>query len=157
MALKYAGEEEYSYLVAPDLSLRHIDIVQLCSLRWLVEFFIQDQKAHGGWNRMSKQQGKEGSMRGVILSLLCDHVLLLHPEQSARLKSKQPRLLAGCLIERLNTDCKATVRIGEFSRGDLSRGNNKALDHDFGDKDAHTPCGIVNKDPSQLYLNMSSS
>ena len=37
-------------------------------------------------------------------------------------------------------DCKATVKIGEFSRGGLSRGNNKALDHDFSDKGSHTPC-----------------
>ena len=54
-------------------------------------------------------------------------------------------------------DCKATVKIGEFSRGGLSRGNNKALDHDFGDQGAHTPCGIVNEDSGQLYLNIGSS
>jgi len=103
IALKYEGEEQYRYLVASDMSWRHTDIVQLYSLRWLVEVFIQDWKAHGGWNRLSKQQGKEGSERGLILSLLCDHLLLLHPEQSARLKNKQPGLPVGCLIERLNT------------------------------------------------------
>ena len=54
-------------------------------------------------------------------------------------------------------DCKATVKIGEFSRGGLSRGNNKALDHDFGDQGAHTPCGIVDEDSGQLYLNMGCS
>lgn len=54
-------------------------------------------------------------------------------------------------------DCKATVKIGEFSRGGLSRGNNKALDHDFGHRGAHTPCGIVNEDSGQLYLNIGSS
>lgn len=54
-------------------------------------------------------------------------------------------------------DCKATVKIGEFSRGGLSRGNNKALDHDFGDQGVHTPCGIVNEDSGQLYLNIGSS
>ena len=37
----------------------------------------------------------------MILSLLCDHLLLLHPEQSARLKSKQPGLPVGCLTDRL--------------------------------------------------------
>ena len=40
--------------------------------------------------------------RGVILSLLCDHLLLLHPEQSARLKNKQPGMPVGCLIEHIN-------------------------------------------------------
>ena len=60
---------------------------------------------------MSKQQGKEGSERGLILSLLCDHLLLLHPEQSARLKNKQPGLPAGCLVERLKAEALVdTVR-----------------------------------------------
>jgi hypothetical protein len=54
-------------------------------------------------------------------------------------------------------DCKATVKIGEFSRGGLSRGNNKALDHDFSDKGSHTPCGIVDEDSGRLYINMGSS
>jgi hypothetical protein len=104
VALKYEGEASYRYLVASDLSWRHIDIAQLYSLRWLVEVFIQDWKAHGGWNRLAKQQGEEGSTRGVILSLLCDHLLLLHPEQSARLKNKQPGMPVGCLIEHLKVE-----------------------------------------------------
>jgi hypothetical protein len=104
VALKYEGEEEYRYLVASDLSWHHADIAKLYSLRWLVEVFIQDWKAYGGWNRLSKQQGKEGSERGLILSLLCDHALLLHPEQLARLKNKQPGLPTGCLVERIKAD-----------------------------------------------------
>jgi hypothetical protein len=54
-------------------------------------------------------------------------------------------------------DCKATVKIGEFSRGGLSRGNNKACDHDFAAQGSHTPCGIVNEDSGQLYINLGSS
>jgi len=54
-------------------------------------------------------------------------------------------------------DCKATVKIGEFSRGGLSRGNNKACDHDFARQGSHTPCGIVNEDSGQLYINLGSS
>jgi Rhodopirellula transposase DDE domain len=54
-------------------------------------------------------------------------------------------------------DCKATVNIGELSRGGLSRGNNKACDHDFAKKGSHTPCGIVDEDSGQLYINMGSS
>ena len=61
-------------------------------------------KAHGGWNRLSKQRGAEGSRRGLILSLLCEHVLLLHPEQSVRLKNKQPGMPVGCLIEHLKAE-----------------------------------------------------
>ena len=51
---------------------------------------------------MSKQQGDEGAVRGMTLSLLCDHLLLLHPEQSACLKNKQPGMPVGCLIEHIN-------------------------------------------------------
>lgn len=104
VALKYEDEEEYRYLVASDMSWHHADIARLYSLRWLVEVFIQDWKAHGGWNRLSKQQGVEGSRRGLILSLLCEHLLLLHPEQSVRLKHNQPGMPAGCLIEHLKTE-----------------------------------------------------
>jgi hypothetical protein len=104
VALKYENEEEYRYLVASDLSWRFDDIARMYTLRWLVEVFIQDWKAHCGWNKLSKQQGVEGSERGLIMSLLCDHLLLLHPEQSIRLKNKQPGLPVGCLIERLKIE-----------------------------------------------------
>jgi len=102
VALKYEGEMEYRFIVACDLTWRHKDIVQAYTLRWLVEVFIADWKGHGGWNTLSKQQGDEGATRGVTLSLLCDHLLLLHPLQSARLKNKQPGMPVGCLIEHIN-------------------------------------------------------
>lgn len=54
-------------------------------------------------------------------------------------------------------DCKATVKLGELSRGGLSRGDNKACDHDFVTQGSHTPCGIVNEDSGQLYINMGCS
>lgn len=54
-------------------------------------------------------------------------------------------------------DCKATVKLGELSRGGLSRGNNKASDHDFAKNGSHTPCGIVDEDSGQLFINMGSS
>ncbi|MEO7048500.1 MAG: hypothetical protein ABI091_24590 [Ferruginibacter sp.] len=102
IALKYEGETEYRFIVASDLTWRHKDIVQAYTLRWLVEVFIADWKGHGGWNTLSKQQGDESATRGVILSLLCDHLLLLHPLQSARIKNKQPGMPVGCLIEHIN-------------------------------------------------------
>ena len=104
VALKYEGEDNYRYLVASDLSWRYGDIARLYTLRWLVEVFIQDWKTYGGWNRLTKQQGVTGSTHGVILSLLVDHLLLLHPEQKVRLKNKQPGLPVGCLIEQLNNE-----------------------------------------------------
>jgi len=104
VALKYFGSTEYRFLVASNLSWRHQDIARHYTLRWLVEVFIQDWKSFEGWNQLAKQQGEKGSMRGVILSLLCDHLLLVHPKQSARLKNKQPGMPVGCLIEHLNVE-----------------------------------------------------
>lgn len=126
IALKYEDEEDYRYLVASDMSWRHTDIARLYTLRWLVEVFIQDWKAHGGWNRLSKQQGVEGSQRGVILSLLCEHLLLLHPEQFVRLKNKQPGMPAGCLIERLNAEALIET-IKEVVKSDDKEAALKAL------------------------------
>jgi hypothetical protein len=40
IALKYAGESEYRYLVATDMTWRTIDITQVYTLRWLVEVFF---------------------------------------------------------------------------------------------------------------------
>ena len=45
----------------------------------------------------------------MILSVLCDHMLLLHPEQSARLEHKQPALTVGCLVEKLRMDALLDV------------------------------------------------
>ena len=109
VAIKYKNEDEYRFLVASDLSWRHEDIIRTFTLRWLIEVFIEDWKQHEGWNRMTKHQGEEGSMRGVILSLLCDHMLLLHPEQLARLKNKQPGMSTGCLIEHIKMNALIKV------------------------------------------------
>ena len=59
--------------------------------------------------------------------------------------------------KRLSIDCKATVKLGELSRGGLTRGNNKAHDHDFEDNGKHTPCGIVDEDTGQLFMHFGSS
>ena len=104
VAIKYEGEEDYRYLIASNMSWHHHDIARLYTLRWLVEVFIQDWKAHCGWNKLSKQQGEDGSEHGLILSLLCEHLLLQHPEQSIRLKNKRPGMPVGCLIELLKVE-----------------------------------------------------
>ena len=54
-------------------------------------------------------------------------------------------------------DCKATVEMGEYSRGGKTRGDNQAQDHDMGVKEKYIPCGIVDEDTGQLYLNFGSS
>lgn len=57
----------------------------------------------------------------------------------------------------LSLDCKATVNIGDYSRGGKTRGYNQAQDHDMGVKEKYIPCGILDEDSGQLYLNFGSS
>lgn len=104
VALKYAGEEEYRYIVASELTWRLTDIATAYTIRWLVEVFIQDWKSYEGWCQLAKQQGIDGSSQGLILSLLTDHCLLLHPEQKALIDRKLPALTVGSLrdLERMN-------------------------------------------------------
>ena len=97
IALKYEGENDYRYLVATDMTWRTLDIIQAYSLRWLVEVFFEDWKLYEGWGREAKQLDEEGSSRGLILSLLLDHCLLLHPEQTARIDNKLPAYTVGSL------------------------------------------------------------
>ncbi|MBF0550020.1 MAG: hypothetical protein HQK60_05745 [Deltaproteobacteria bacterium] len=76
---------------------RAVDIVQAYTLRWLVKVFHEDWKSYEGWGKLTKQQGDEGSSRSLILSLLTDHCLLLHPEQLARIENKRPACTVGSL------------------------------------------------------------
>lgn len=100
IALKYEGETEYRYLVASDLTWRLTDIAAAYTLRWLVEVFIQDWKSYEGWCQLAKQPGDDGTRRGVVLSLLTDHCLLLHEDQKALIKSKLPAATVGSLRDR---------------------------------------------------------
>ncbi len=104
VAIRHAGETDYRYLVASDLSWRTNDIVQAFTLRWLVEVVIEDLKVHEGWGQATKQPGVEGSRRVLILSLLCDHCLLLHPEQQARVADEKPLYTIGSLQRRLQIE-----------------------------------------------------
>lgn len=54
-------------------------------------------------------------------------------------------------------DCKATVKIGAFSRGGQTRGEYQASDHDLGCTEQYIPCGIVDEDTAQLYVTFGSS
>ena len=58
---------------------------------------------------------------------------------------------------RLSMDCKATVNIGDYSRGGKTRGDNEALDHDMGCEEKYTPFGVVNEDTGQLHMAFGSS
>jgi hypothetical protein len=104
VALKYPGEDDYRYLVACDLSWRAIDIASAYTLRWLVEVFFADWKLHEGWGQLAPQWDEEGSSRGLTLSLLLDHALLLHPQQQARLEHQHPACTVGSLQQHARVE-----------------------------------------------------
>ena len=60
-------------------------------------------------------------------------------------------------VKRLSLDCKATVKLGEYSRGGKTRGDNRANDHDMGTKETYIPCGIVDEDSGELLIAFGSS
>lgn len=109
VAIKYENEETYRYLIASDLSWRTLDIVQGHSLRWLVEVFIQDWKGHEGWAQLTKQPGEEGARHSVILSLLVDHSLFVHPDQQDQLKNNLPAYTVGSLRANVQVRCLVDV------------------------------------------------
>lgn len=101
ITLKYEDEEEYKYLVATDTSWLTESIIQSYALRWLVEVFFQDWESYEGWGQLLKHTGFDGSNRGLILSLLLEHCLPLHPEQKAQIKDKLRDFTVGRLREKI--------------------------------------------------------
>lgn len=83
------------------MTWRDIDIIKAYATRWLVEVFIQDWKSYEGWCQLAKQQGIEGSDRGLILSLLCDHMLYFHNGQLVSFKNKEQAVTVGSLREKI--------------------------------------------------------
>lgn len=59
--------------------------------------------------------------------------------------------------KRISLDCKATVSLGDFSRGGKTRGDYRADDHDFGVKEKYIPCGIVDEDSGELFIGFGNS
>ena len=57
----------------------------------------------------------------------------------------------------MSMDCKATVKLGNLSRGGMTRGDNRACDHDMEYDGKHTPCGILEEDTGQLHIAFGSS
>lgn len=54
-------------------------------------------------------------------------------------------------------DCKATVDIGDYSRGGKTRGDDQAADHDMGCEEKYTPFGVVDEDSGELHIVFGSS
>ena len=83
------------------------------------------------------------------------------PETDAifdNIKKKDAKAKQNSRVKRLSMDCKATVvKIGDYSRGGKTRGDNQAADHDMGCTEKYTPCGILDEDIGQLYITFFSS
>src|SRR5712664_2889771 len=109
VALKYEGEDTYRYLIASDLTWRTLDIVQGQTLRWLGEVFIQDWKSQEVWSQLHKTPCDEGARHSVILSLLVDHALFLHPDQHAQLKNNLPAYTVASLRANVQVECLVDV------------------------------------------------
>jgi hypothetical protein len=103
VAIKYDDSKEFRYLAATDLTWRALDVVRKYANRWLIEVFNQDWKEYAGWGRAACQQGVDGACRGVILSVLVDHALLIHPEQLRLAQANKPLLTAGTISRKVQT------------------------------------------------------
>ena len=49
------------------------------------------------------------------------------------------------------------MKIGDYSRGGLTRGDHKASDHDMGGQEKYVPCGIVDEESGALHITFGSS
>jgi hypothetical protein len=60
-------------------------------------------------------------------------------------------------VKRWSMDGKATVNIGAFSRGGLTRGDNRASDHAMGCQEQYVPWGMVDEASGALPITFGSS
>src|SRR3989449_4779651 len=74
-----------------------------------MEVFIQDWKSYEGWSQLTKQPGDEGARHSVILSLLVDHSLFVHPDQQHQLKNNLPAYTVGSLRAHVQVECLVDV------------------------------------------------
>ncbi len=82
------------------------------------------------------------------------------PETDAifnNIKEKNAQAKSDADVKRLSMDCKATVKIGNYSRGGKTQADNRADDHDMGCTATYTPFGILDEDSGQLHIMFGSS
>jgi hypothetical protein len=61
------------------------------------------------WSPLTKQPGEEGARHSVILSLLVDHALFVHPDQQHQLKNNLPAYTVGSLRANGQVECLVDV------------------------------------------------
>jgi hypothetical protein len=74
-----------------------------------MEVVIQDWKSYEGWSPLTKQPGEEGARQSVILSLLVDHSLFMHPDQQYQLKNNLPAYTVGSLRANVQVECLVDI------------------------------------------------
>jgi hypothetical protein len=104
IAMKYQGESECRYLMASNLSWNMKRIMEIFSLRWLIEVFFEDWSCYNGFCSLAKQCGEEGSLRPLILSLLFDHCFFFHKQQALLLENHSSLATFGTLVERTRAE-----------------------------------------------------
>lgn len=104
IAMKYEGESEYRYLMASNLSWNMKRVMEVFSLRWLIEVFFEDWSCYNGFCSLAKQCGEEGSLRPLILSLLFDHCFFFHKQQAFLLENNSSLATFGTLVERTRAE-----------------------------------------------------
>lgn len=77
--------------------------------------------------------------------------------RSSTIEKKEDQAAVSGNVQRLRIDGKATVLIGAFSRGGLTRGDDKACDHDLGCKEQDIPCGIVDEESGERRITFGNS
>jgi Rhodopirellula transposase DDE domain len=76
---------------------------------------------------------------------------------SSTIEKKDEQAVASEGVKRWSIDGKATVKSGEFSRGGLTRGDNRASAHALGCPEKYGPCGIVDEGRGELAITFGSS
>ena len=70
---------------------------------------MQDWKSYEGWSQLTKQPGEESARHSVILSLLVDHALFVHPDQHAQITHNLPAYTVGSLRAHVQVECLVDV------------------------------------------------
>ena len=77
---------------------------------------------------MPKQPGDEGARHSVILRLLVDHRLFLHPDQQRQLKNNRPAYTVGSLRAHGQVECLGEV-INDLVWSDHPQEKRKCFTH----------------------------
>src|SRR4029434_11066667 len=79
------------------------------------------------------------------------------PTPSSTIETKDTQAGSSGSVKRWSMDWKATVHIGECSRGGRTRGDHPARDHAMGGKETYGPWGIVDAESAELTITLGSS